>query len=235
MNKAILAFVVITFVSQAPVARAQPGDGPLSSRLTLNDAIQTALREHPALQSTEFAIQSAQARVKQAQSQYYPQVSGNAVQSNGSLRTNALFRPSGTLIEPNQSDVSVGVVGSQLLYDFGQTKYKVESQRADRARFEKEALARRADVVLGVHRAYLSVLKRKRLVQIAEQTVRERETIKQQVDTLYRNQIKSKLDLGLVQVQVSDAEFAVMNSRIEISSALAELSYAMCIDGASSY
>src|SRR5207249_11245192 len=91
---------------------APPGDPP---RLTIQQAIQTALDKHPALQSATFAVQGAEARAKQAQSPYYPQVGGAAVQTNGSLRANALFRPSGTLIERNQSDISVGVVASQTV------------------------------------------------------------------------------------------------------------------------
>ena len=229
---AILTVTII--VGGAGVTLAQPA-GNEPPRLTLEQAVRTGLEKHPILQSSAFAVQSAEARVKQAQSYYYPQVGGSAVQTNGSLRTNALFRASGSLIEPNRSDVSVGVTASQLIYDFGQTKYRVESQRADRSRIEKEAVARRADVVLGVQRTFLSVLKRKRLVQIADETVRERDTIKQQVDTLFRNQIKSKLDLGLVQVQLSDAEFAVIQARNDLSSAFAELNHAMGVEGVTSY
>ena len=224
------------FLPLNQIAFGQPANsGAQTTRLTLGEAIHTALENHPLLHSSEFAVQSAEARVKQAQSTYYPQVAGAGIQTNGSLRSNAFLRPSGSLIQPNQSDVTVGVTASQLLYDFGQTKYRVDSQRADRARIEKEAVARRADVVLGVERSYLSVLKRKRLVQIADQTVHERETIKQQVDTLYRNEIKSKLDLGLVQVQLSDAEFAVIQARNDLSSAYAELNHAMGIEGVPSY
>jgi len=211
---------------------APPGEPP---RLTLQQAIQTALDKHPALQSATFAVQGAEARAKQAQSPYYPQVGGAAVQTNGSLRANALFRPSGTLIERNQSDISVGVVASQTVYDFGQTASRVDVQRSDRARFEKEALTRRAEVVLGVERAYFNVLKRKRLVEIAEHTVRERDVLKRQVETLYRNQLKSKLDLGLIQVQLSDAEFLVIRARNDLAAAFADLNNAMGIEGSALY
>jgi len=231
---AILLTTAFLLLNQT--AFGQPADsGGQPSRLTLDQAIRTALENHPLLHSSEFAVQSAEARVKQAESPYYPQVAGAGIQTNGSLRSNAFLRPSGSLIQPNQSDMTVGVTASQLIYDFGQTKYRVESQRADRARIEKEAVARRADVILVVQRSYLAVLKRKRLVQIADETVRERDTIKQQVDTLYRHQIKSKLDLGLVQVQLSDAEFAVIQARNDLSSAFAELNHAMGIEGVSSY
>ena len=232
----ILLAALVMASMQSVAARAQPpGGGNEPPRLTLEQAVRTAMEKHPLLQSSEFAVQSAEARLKQAQSNYYPQVGASAIQTNGSVRATALFLPSGSLIEPNRSDFSVGVVAKQLVYDFGQTKYRVESQRTDRARIEKEAMVHRADVVLGVQRTYLSVLKRKRLVQIAEQTVRERETIKQQVDVLYRNQIKSKLDLGLVQVQLADAEFAVIQARNDLSSAFAELNNAMGVEGSSVY
>ena len=235
-HRFIGALGVVVWGILAGTGWSQPagGAGDLP-RLTLREAIQTALDKHPALQSAEFAVQGAEARTKQAESSYFPQVGGTAVQTNGSLRANALLRPSGSLIEPNRSDISVGVSASQTVYDFGQTKSRVDAQRSDRVRAEKDAVTRRAEVVLGVERAYFNVLKRKRLVEIAEQTVREREVIKRQVDVLYRNQLKSKLDLGLVQVQLSDAEYLVIRARNDLAAAFADLNNAMGIEGSAAY
>lgn len=215
--------------SQPP---ASPPELPL---LTLREAIQTGLDKHPVLQSAEFAVQGAEARVKQAEAPYYPQVGGVAAQTNGALRTNAVLRPAGSLISPNLSDMTVGVVASQTVYDFGQTASRVDAQRSDKARFEKEALTRRADVILAVERAYFAASARKRLVEIAEQTVRERDVIKKQVETLFRNQLKSKLDLGLVQVQLSDAEFLVIRARNDLAAAFAELNNTMGMEGPAIY
>ena len=237
MKKILIGAQVILMVSfSGGAVWSQPAAAPAESpRLTLQQAVQTALEKHPALQSAEFAVQGAQARAKQAESPYYPQVGGAAVQTNGSLRANALFRPSGSLIEPNRSDFSVGVAASQTVYDFGQTGSRVDAQRSDKARAQKDAVTRRAEVVVGVERAYFNVLKRKRLVEIAEQTVRERDILKQQIDVLYRNQLKSKLDLGLVQVQLSDSEFLVIRARNDLAAAFAELNNAMGIEGSGTY
>src|SRR5438874_1327173 len=71
--------------------------------------------------------------------------------------------------------------------------------------------------------------------EIAEQTVRERDVVRRQVETLYRNQLKSKLDLGLVQVQLSDAEFLVIRARNDLVTAFAELNNAMGIEGPAAY
>jgi len=226
---AVLTVLVETAGGQPPASSAE------LPKLAFQQAIQTALEKHPALQSAEFAVQGAEARFNQAKAPYYPQVGGTATQTNGSLRTNAFMRPSGSLIEPNLSDVNVGVTASQTLYDFGQTSSRVNAQRSDKARIEKDAMTRRAEVVLGVERAYFTVLKRKRLVEIAEQTFRERDVIKQQVDVLYRNQLKSKLDLGLVLVQLSDAEYLVIRARNDLVAAFADLNNAMGIEGPAAY
>jgi outer membrane protein len=237
MKKILIGAQVILMVSfSGGAVWSQPAAAPAESpRLTLQQAVQTALEKHPALQSAEFAVQGAQARAKQAESPYYPQVGGAAVQTNGSLRANALFRPSGSLIEPNRSDFSVGVAASQTVYDFGQTGSRVDAQRSDKARAQKDAVTRRAEVVVGVERAYFNVLKRKRLVEIAEQTVRERDILKQQIDVLYRNQLKSKLDLGLIQVQLSDSEFLAIRARNDLAAAFAELNNAMGVEGSPTY
>jgi hypothetical protein len=61
----LLALVMVT--TESIPARAQPGSGNEPPRLTLEQAVRTAMENHPILQSTEFAVQSAEARVKQAQ------------------------------------------------------------------------------------------------------------------------------------------------------------------------
>src|SRR5712691_8852598 len=108
---AIGMVVVLTLVETVWGQPAAPPSEP--PQLTLQQAIQTALDKHPALQSATFAVQGAEARAKQAESPYYPQVGGTAVQTNGSLRSNAFLRPAGALIQPNQSDMTVGVTASQ--------------------------------------------------------------------------------------------------------------------------
>src|SRR5947199_10351680 len=103
----IVLVIVMALVEQAwTQPAATSGESP---RLMLQQAIQTALDKHPALQSATFAVQGAEPRAKQAEAPYYPQVGGTAAQTNGPLRTHALCRPSGPLIEQTRSDRSRGV------------------------------------------------------------------------------------------------------------------------------
>src|SRR5438309_12043572 len=132
----VIVLVVMTALIEQAWAQppASPGE---SAKLPLQEAIRTALEKHPVLQSAEFAVRGAEARAKQAESPYYPQVGGVAAQTNGAHRANSVLRPAGALIQPNQSDVTVGEVASRTVYVFGRTASRVDAQRSERPRCEK--------------------------------------------------------------------------------------------------
>ena len=100
---------------------------------------------------------------------------------------------------------------------------------------EQDVNARRAFVTLSVQRAYLNSLKRRKLVQIAEETVRERGIITGQIETLYRQQLKSKLDFDLARVELVNAQSLLVKTRNDAKASFADLNRAMGIVGAEDY
>lgn len=205
------------------------------SFLGLRQAVELALQNHPLLKEADATLVAAGARTEQARSQYYPQVSANIDNSYGAGRINPRFSVGGALLQQNQSIFVSGVLANQRIYDFGYTKHLVESsQLAERAQ-EEDINARRALVALNVQRAYFNSLKRRRLVQIAEETVRERGLIKSQIEALHRQQLKSKLDLDLVQVELTNAETLLVRARNELKASFADLNRAMGIAGPEDY
>jgi outer membrane protein len=88
---------------------------------------------------------------------------------------------------------------------------------------------------LNVQRTYLASLKQRRLVQIAEDTIRVRGAIKSQVEVLHRQQLKSKLDLDLVQVELTNAESVLVKARNGLKASFADLNRAMGVVGSEDY
>ncbi len=239
------ALLVLTAILPRPVPAQPPAPDAMatppatfahSSFLSLRQAVEQALKAHPILQEADATLQATTAKKEQAKSLYYPQIYANADSAAGAARINGRFvTPAGGLIQPNLSQYTVGVIASQRLYDFGYTQNLVESSKlAERAQGE-DINARRAFVVLTVERAYFNSLKRKRLVQIAEETVRERGIIKSQIESLYRQQLKSKLDLALVQVELTNAESLLVKARNDLKASFAELNRAMGVAGREDY
>ncbi|WP_447972669.1 TolC family protein [Nitrospira sp. Kam-Ns4a] len=222
--------------AQRPSAEPPRGESLApGSFLGLRQAVELALRVHPLLQEADATLVAADARTEQARSLYYPQVSANIDNSFGAGRINPRFLVGGALLQQNQSIFVSGVLANQRIYDFGFTKNLVESSEQAKRAQEEDITARRALVVLAVERAYFTSQKRRRLVQIAEETVRERGVIKSQIEALYRQQLKSKLDLDLVQVELTNAEALLVRARNDLKASFADLNRAMGITGPEDY
>ena len=237
-NLIACGLIMIMTVSNVLGAHAmEAGDMAAKGRfLALQQAVETALQSHPIVQEGTASLQASSARVDQVRSLYYPQVYANADGAAGAGRINPRFvTPAGAMLQPNLSTYTAGVLASQRIYDFGYTNNLVESSQSGVRAQEQDVNARRALVIVNVQRSYLNSLKRQRLVRIAEETVRERGTIVSQIDTLYRQQLKSKLDLDLVRVELVNAESLLVRSRNDLKASFADLNRAMGIEGSEDY
>ncbi len=203
--------------------------------LGLQQAVELALTKHPLLHEGAANLKASEARTEQARSLYYPQVYANANTVAGAGRSNPRFLIGGGLLQENQTAFAGGVIANQRLYDFGYTQNLVESnQLAQRAQVE-DINARRAFIILNVQRTYLSSLKRRRLVQIAEETVRERGIIASQIEALHRQQLKSKLDFDLVRVELVNAESLLLKTQNDLKASFADLNRSIGFDGSEDY
>lgn len=204
--------------------------------LAQREAVEIALEKHPIIQAANANLKAAEARTEQTRSLYYPQVYANFDSTAGVGGINPRFvAPAGAMLRQNLSQYTGGVIANQRIYDFGFTQNLVDSNERAALAQEQDVNAQRALVILNVQRTYLNSLKRRRLVQIAEETVRQRGVIRSQVDTLYRQKLKSKLDLDLVQVELTNAESALVKSRNDLKASFADLNRAMGIAGPEDY
>lgn len=236
ISVALLTSLVLT----THPAGAQP-DKPASepglhgSFLGLRQAVEIALHRHPVIHEGSANLKAATARTEQTRSLYLPQIYANANSASGSGRINPRFLVGGGLLQPNLSSYTAGVIANQRIYDFGYTKDLVESSKLSEQALGQDVTARQAFTVLNVERAYFNSLKRRRIVQIAEETVRERGAIKSQIEALYRQQLKSKLDLNLVQVELTNAESLLVKARNDLKASFADLNRAIGFVGREDY
>ncbi len=96
-------------------------------------------------------------------------------------------------------------------------------------------MTHKAQVILNVQRAYLTTLLRQRQAELAASTLRAREAFRDRVSSLYRNQLKSKVDLDLLEVEVSNAKFDLLGRTNDVKQEFAALNNAMGLSVAHPY
>lgn len=233
----------------APIERSAAGAPAKSSDalLKLDDAIRAGLATHPLVERARHSLLISKALTRQTQGERYPWLEASVAESSGSLRIVTTdgktihdrgghgFDPGGSLAHHNQNMVSGGLLLNQLISDFGYTAHRILATEANEAAGEKEILTNKAFVILNVQKAYLNCLLQKNLVAIAAETVKRRHAILDQVQALYKHQLKSKVDLDLVSVEVSNAELSLIRAHNDLKRSFAELNNAMGVDGPDRY
>lgn len=198
-------------------------------------AVQIGLEQHPLVRKSNEAALAAGAVVRQAAAKYYPQIDAYALQTGGTIRPQSAFNIGGPQNRPTSYIQNAGVMADQLIYDFGQTGHRVLAERASQAAAEKDILIHKALVILTVQQAYLDCLRQKRMVDIARQTVKERGVLRDHIALLYRKQLKSKLDLSLISVELRNAEVLLVQAKTNLLAAFAALNNAMGVRGPEEY
>jgi outer membrane protein len=88
---------------------------------------------------------------------------------------------------------------------------------------------------MSVARAYFEVLQNQAFVTVAQDTVKARQTLADQVSALYKAQLKSEVDLSFAQVNVSEAQLLLIRAQNSVRQAYADLARALGLDRPAEY
>ena len=214
-----VAILLVAVLGPASSARGQ------QVPLTLEQAEQQALGNHPQIRAAQYSAQAAGERVKELRSPYYPvatvSVTGTEAQSGSRIAAGGLNNP--IILDRLAGGIAVG----QLVTDFGRTSALVQSGLLQADARREAVSVRQADVLLQVDRAYYNALRAQAVAKVADETVAARQAVADQVSAQAASGLKSALDLSFAQVSLSEAQILVVQARNDLQAAFASLSAAM--------
>ncbi len=207
-------------------AAAQPQTpGQTGQRLTLTEAESIAIQNHPQIQAAAQLASAAAAQVREVQSAYYPQANGAATgayaENNSSVA--AGFLTSSTVYNKFADGVSV----SQLVTDFGRTHELSKSSHFHAQAEQENVVTTRADVLLRVNLSYFGVMKAQSVLRVAEETVKARQLVADQVSALAKSSLRSGLDVSFANVDLARAQLLLVQAQNDLQSSYAQLSDAL--------
>ncbi len=201
----ILIFLTALAIPSLAREKPRPAKMALPHGLTLKEAREIALKEHPKITIAEMQALAAKQAVRQAQAAYFPTL-------NGSLGAAAAGNPANTRIASGTFALSsvydhawASVIATQLITDFGRTWHLTKSSKLKAGAEERNSEAAREQLLLQVDGAFLDSLQAKALLAVAESTVKTRKLLRDLTATLAKNKLKSELDASFADVDYQQA------------------------------
>ncbi len=194
-------------------------------KLTLDQARQLALKNHPRIASAGLYAQSIHTLIQEIRSALYPQVVGaftSAAADHGTTLAAGILQTSSLY-----SRVAAGLNASQLLTDFGRTSSLTDSARLRASAQDKATAETRAQVLIDVSAAYYQALAARRVLEVAQAVTENRRLLLRQVTALAASSLKSTLDVRFAQVAVSQAELALYRAQNDVEASQTRLNSAL--------
>ena len=224
-NIGLLRLLILVF-GVATMAQGQ-GARPQALKLSLKDAEAMALRNHPLVLQATFEARAAEQVVREQKSAYFPTLAGNLTGAAGGPPSNS--RISAGVLQDSRvfNRQADGLALTQLITDFGRTSNLVASSRFGAQAASESAQQTEQDVLLDVNRAYFGVLRAEAVLKVAQETVKARQILANQIATLEQNKLRSLLDVSFAEVDLAKAQLLLVQAQNDEKASYAELAIAL--------
>ncbi|MBI4796774.1 MAG: TolC family protein, partial [Deltaproteobacteria bacterium] len=189
-------------------------------RLTLQQAIDIALREHPSLKESKEKVAAAKYQIGASRAAYLPQFTfthnlyyGNAFPATSGA-TGTGGPPGLGGVGANTTDFYVNRVSlSQLIFDFGKTPGQIDQSRATFQQTREDYTGNRQKVVLDARTAYFRYLAALRARKVTEETVRQNQELVKQAQGFYQVGLRAKIDVTKAEANLYTAEADLIRAK----------------------
>lgn len=205
-----------------------------SNVLTLDQAVDMGLKNHPSLQIANAGLDIASSGVTQNVSNYYPSIS-----ANGSLARNdgtfALNIPGFPVISQRYNIYTGAVQVNETIFDFGRTINKVSAshQLVDAALASFDST--RQTIILNVKLAYYGYMQQQQVVSVNQEAVEQTSQHLKEAKAFYSVGKVAQLDVTRAEVDYANAQVGLIVAKNQLQLAKLQLDNAMGILSSSQY
>jgi len=182
--------------------------------LTLQDAIDKTLTNHPDIKSFTLKIQQSKAGYKAAYANYLPQI--NAEANYNAVQT-FVFPFNGVFNTVDDDSWSVGVALKQKVWDFSKTSNRVDATKLDEKISKLSLEDLKALMVYKVKSLYDLMVVQSEAIKVREKDLESKRAYYAQAKALVQNGLKTEADASrfLSAVYIAEDNLAIAKSSYE--------------------
>ena len=224
---AIRASLLLRFCCAVSLSLELAAHGAQAPTLTLQQAHERAMRNHPRITVADLKALAARQMVIEQRAGFFPQLSANVV-AVGIAHDNTRLAAVGGLNNPAIFERNAeGLNLTQLITDFGRTANLTGSARSHALAEEDNAQATREQILLEVDAAFYGALEAQSVSRVADETVATRQLLLDQVSALASNKLRSELDVSFAAVSVEEARLLLSKGQSDVQAAFSQLTTLM--------
>lgn len=205
---------------------------------SLEDCIDIALKNDPNIKiyTTQKGIAHSQLGI--AKSGYFPNITAStgftSQQNRNSGSGGGFYNQGGSTSKSNNYyQLNLGV--NQLIWDFGKTVAKINMQKYNKESVGYDLENTILNTVYNVKLAYYKALAALANQDVYERSVRINQLNYDRTNALFKEGLKSKIDVVNAQVYLTDAEVSLIDAQGKYDAAIINLNNAMYLTDAPSY
>lgn len=193
--------------------------------VTLEDCIRFALGNNPRIREAIEEISASNARIKQAWSNYFPQLNWS---SNGSRNRNLLFSDAIVGADSVYNYYILGQISlKQMIYDFGVTQNQVTIKKLGYKTAQEALTSVVNDVIKETKDKYYALLFAYDDLKVKQDNVEKFELFYNQAKAFYEIGMNPKVDVTIAEVNLSNAKLQLIQAQKNVSLAVASLNNSM--------
>jgi outer membrane protein len=206
--------------ANSPQNSTPPSSAGAMKTLSIKDAELLALKNNPQISVARLTALASHQVTTETRSTLWP----TAVADFTGVDSNDRRIAAGSLNNPVIYErAAAGATVTQLITDFGRSTNLVSSAKLNEKAENENAIATQEQIRLAVDQSFYSALQAHSITRVAEETVKSRQTVADQIQALFQSKLKSELDLSFANVNLAQAKLLLLDAQNNENAAYASL------------
>jgi len=204
-------FIILGWLLHVSLLNVQASETSKS----LKELIEIALQNNTTIAVAKSRVDAKDAGIAFAKAGYLPQIALQGQAASYDMNTPSV----------NERDSAMGASAtfSQLLYDFGGTSDKIAASKSAYSASLKQLDATIESVIIGVKKAYYTILNQQQLLGVAKEAVSIDTLQLEQATEYFKAGVRTKIDVTNAQLQLSNSQLELLKAEFSLESAYTAL------------